>query len=75
MTIIAGVAGKHLLTTSKSLQKSLQQEWNFVKCVTLDIGTAFQPVEDDLRNVLPPSLFKGATYHISERAVTRLPLN
>ena len=42
--------------------------------ITPDIGTLFQPVEDELRDSFLPDLFKGATYQIPGRAVTGLPV-
>ena len=47
----------------------------FLKCVTMDIGTAFQPIEDELRDTVVPYLFKGDIYHIPRRAVTGLTVN
>ena len=39
---------------------------------TLDIGTVFQPVEDALRNVFLPKLFKGDTSQIDKIMVNGL---
>ena len=69
---MAGVAFKHLQTAYMGLHNSLQHEWAFLKYVTLDIGTAFQPLEDTLHDAFLPALFKGATSQIPRRAVTGL---
>ena len=42
--------------------------------ITPDIGTAFQLVEEELRNQFLPALFKGGASYISRRAVTVLPV-
>ena len=73
-TTLAGVARRHLQTAYAGLQKSLQQEWAFVKCATPDIGMDFQVVEDTLWDILLPDLFKGAIEQIPGRAITSLPV-
>ena len=40
------------------MHKSLQKDWIFVKQVTPDIGDAFGPVEEALRDTFMPDLFK-----------------
>ena len=40
-----------------------------------DIGTAFHPVEDALREAFLPALFKGATFQIPRREVTAMLVN
>ena len=45
-----------------------------MKRVTLDIGMAFQGVEDALREVFLPALFQGATAQITGIAITGLPV-
>ena len=64
---------RHPQTAYAGLQKSLQQDWSFVQRVTLDIGNAFQAVEDELRETLLPVLFQGVTSQISRRAITGVP--
>ena len=49
MATLARVARRNLKTAYVGLQKSLQQEWDFVKRITPDIGMAFQVVEDVLQ--------------------------
>ena len=44
VAIMARVARKHPKTAYAGPQKSLQQEWYFVQCVTPYIGKAFQLV-------------------------------
>ena len=72
--ITAGVAGKHPQTAYAGMQKYLQQEWDFVQRVTLDISMELHPIEDTLRNVFFPALFKGPRSQIPGRVVTGLPV-
>ena len=58
---LARVELRHPQTPYASLQKSLQQEWAFVKHVTPDIGMAFQVTEYALQYILLSDLFQGAT--------------
>ena len=44
VAIMARVAGKHLHISYVGLQKSLQQEWDFVQRINMVIGTSFQPI-------------------------------
>ena len=74
MATLAGVARWNLQTTYMGLQKSLQQEWYFVQCVTREIGMAFQVVEDALRDILLPALFQETTEQISGRDFNGLPV-
>ena len=71
---LAGVACWQPQTAYAGLQKSLQQEWDFVQSVTLDIGMSFQAVEDSLWDIFLPSLFQGDTSQIPGRAITSLPV-
>ena len=70
-----GVTGKHHQTSYAGLKKSLQQEWAFVQCITPDTGSAFQPVEDEIRDAFLLALFREAIYQIPGKAVTGLPVN
>ena len=74
MDTLARVARRNLKTAYVGLQKSLQQEWDFVKRITPDIGMAFQVVEDALRDILLPDLFQGDTEQIPGRSITGLPV-
>ena len=58
VAIMARVAGNHPQSASMVLQKSLHQEWALMQRVTLDIGTAFQPVEDVMRATFLPDLLQ-----------------
>ena len=62
VAIMVRVESKQPQTVYMGLQNSLQQEWGFLKGVTPDIGTAFQPIEDELLEAFLLSLLKGATY-------------
>ena len=46
-----------------------------MQLITLDMGTMFQPVDNELRNAFLPSLFKRASSQILRIAVTGLPVN
>ena len=70
MATLAGVARRHPKTACAGLQKSLQQERDFVQHVTPDIGMAFQAVDDELWDTLLPALFQGATCQIPWKAIT-----
>ena len=69
---LAGVAHWHLQTAYAGLQKSLQQEWAFVKSVTLVIGIPFQAVEDEFWDIFLLTLFQFATSQIHVREITGL---
>ena len=47
---LVGVSRKHLQSTYAGLQKSLQQDWAFVKWVTPSIVNTFGPVEKSLQD-------------------------
>ena len=72
--ILAGVAQKHPLSAYVGLQKSLQQEWEFVQQLTLGVGNSFGPVETALKENFVPPLFEGLREGMPERGVTRLPV-
>ena len=57
VSVLAGVAHKHLQSAYAVLQKFLQQEWAFVQRVTPGVGEAFGPVEEALREIFVPALF------------------
>ena len=48
---LTGVALNHLQSAYAGLQKSLQQEWDFVHRVTPGVGAAFGPVKEALQEV------------------------
>ena len=72
---LAGVALKHPQSAYAGMQKSLQQEWAFVQRVTPGVGALFGPVEEVLREVFLPALFRGMTEGLPTRESTRLPVN
>ena len=49
VNVLEGVAHKHPQSAYTGLQKSLQQEWAFLKRVTPGVGEEFGPVEEALR--------------------------
>ncbi len=57
MADIAKVAPNFPQTAYSGLQKSLQQEWQFVQRVTKGIGHEFQDVELALAKTFLPTLF------------------
>ena len=71
---LARVARKHPQSAYAGLQKSLQQEWEFVQRVTLGIGNAFGPVEEEIKKAFIPELFHGVGYGAPGKAITRLPV-
>ena len=56
---LAGVAHKQPQSAYAVLQKSLQQEWEFVQRVTSGIGDSSGPVEEALQRTFLPDLFQG----------------
>ena len=50
------------------------KEWDFVQRVTPGVGAAFAPVEEALRVVFLPDLFRGLTEGLPTRENTRLPV-
>ena len=59
VNVLVGVAHKHPQSAYAGLKKSLQQEWAFVQRVTPVVGEAFSPVEEALRDIFVPALFRG----------------
>ena len=55
---LSGVSCKHMQSAYAGLQKSFQQEWEFVQRVTPGIGDAFIPVVKSLRENFLPDLYK-----------------
>ena len=56
---LSGVTHKHPRYDYTGLQKSLQQEWAFVRRVTPCTGDGFGPVEQLLSKIFIPALFQG----------------
>ena len=71
---LAGVAHKHPQSAYAGLQKSLQQEWEFIQRVTSGIGDAFGPVEEEIATAFLPALFEGVGDGVPGRAINRLPV-
>ena len=69
-----GVARNHPQSSNAGLNKSLQQEWSFVQRVTPNIGYAFGPMEQVLRDAFILDLFQGLGEGPPGRGVTRLPV-
>jgi hypothetical protein len=61
VTELASVAPKYPQTAYSGLQKSLQQEWQFVQRVATGIGTEFKEVERALAKTFLLALF-GDSY-------------
>ena len=71
---LAGVALKHPQSAYAGLQKSLQQEWDFMHRLTPGVGAAFAPVEEALWEVFLPALFQGLMEGLPTRENTRLTM-
>ena len=74
MKTLSGVSHKHLQSAYAGMQKSLQQEWEFVQQVTPDIGDAFRTVEQALREAFIPAFLHGLGEGTPRRGVTHLPV-
>ena len=73
VTILTGIARKHLQSAYARLQKPLQQEWALVQRVTLVVVDYFGPVDTALKETFLPALFEGLREGVPERGVTSLP--
>ena len=74
MSVLEGVAHNHPQSAYAGLQKPLQQEWDFIQRVTTGVGEAFGPVEESLREIFVPALFRGLLEGLPKRKNTRLPV-
>ena len=74
VAFLARVSQKYPQSPYAGLQKSLQQEWEFVQRVTPGVGDSFRPVEKALKETFVPELFEGLQEEMPERGVTRLPV-
>ena len=72
VAILAGVALKHPQSAYAGMQKSLQQECDFVQRVTPGVGAAFGLVEEALWEVFVPVLFRGLTEGLPTRKKNHL---
>ena len=75
MSVLAGINHKQLQSAYAGLQKSLQQEWDFVQRVTPGVGEAFGPVEEALREIFFPAHFIVLTEGLMECDNTCLLVN
>ena len=73
--VFAGLAHRHQKKAYSGLQKSLQQDWDFIQISTLDIGEVLHPVKEDLQNYLLPALFQGATAKSLTKGASCLSVN
>ena len=75
VTDLASVTQAFPQAAYSGLQKSLQQEWQFVQRVTKGIGSEFAVVEQTLANTFLPTLF-GDEYDDEDprRALAALPV-
>ena len=71
---LAGVDLNHPQSSYAGLQKTLQQEWDFVQRVTPGVGAAFDPVKEVLWEFFVPDLFQGLTEGLPTMENTCLPV-
>jgi hypothetical protein len=68
---LAQVAHRYPQTAYTGLAMSLQQEWQYLQRVVPDCGSAFQPIEDAIRDVFLPALLQGNSTE-TQRELTSL---
>ena len=71
---LSGVARKYPQSAYKGLQKSLQQDCEFVQRFTPNMGDDFGPVGKALEEAFIPALFHGLREGTPGREFTRLPM-
>ena len=71
---MSGIAPKHPQSAYSGLQKSLQQEWEFMQLITPGIVDAFGLVEKALQETFIQALLQGLVEGTTGRGVTSLPL-
>jgi hypothetical protein len=71
---LSKVAGRHPQTAYAGLQKSLQQEWQFLQRVTSGLSDEFEVVEKALAENFLPSLFGNGTICDTKRQLACLPV-
>ena len=71
---LAKVAVKSPQTAYQALQKSLQQEWQFVQRVCKDVGAFFEPIEKAITEDFLPALLGSKTEASSHRELFCLPI-
>ena len=72
--VLAYVAENHPQAAYAGLQKSLQQEWQFLQRVTEGIDVEFSGIESALRTQFLPALFGKESLTASQRQLTCLPV-
>ena len=70
--VLAGVARPHPQTGYAGLQNYLQQEWDFIHCVTPGIKEDFRPDKEALQKSFLPDLLQGYMAKVPDQGVTRL---
>ena len=70
---MSGIAPKHPQSAYSGLQKSLQQEWEFMQLITPGIVDAFGLVEKALQETFIQALLQGLVEGTTGRGVTSLP--
>ena len=68
---LAGVAKRYPQTAYAGLVKSLQTEWTYLQQVVPDVATAFQPIENAIRDEFLPALMGGDP---PDRELSQLPV-
>jgi hypothetical protein len=56
---MAKVAGRHPQTAYAGMQRSLQQEWEFIQRVTDGLSNEFDAIEQALNDKFLPALFRA----------------
>ena len=72
VTALAKVCKRYPQLAYAGLQKSLQQEWQFLQRVTVEISTEFESVESSLKDDFLPALLEQSK--IGNHCETFLPL-
>ena len=72
--MLAGVALRYLQVAYTGMQKSLQQECDFIQRITEGVGKEFQLVEDELCRDLITALFHRMEKHMPGWDVTQIPV-
>ena len=73
--MLEGVTHCHLKVSYSGMQSSLQQEWNFMQCVTPDVGPLFGRVEIALREAFFPTIFQDSEENMIGHEMTQIPFS
>jgi hypothetical protein len=71
---LSKVVGRHPQAAHAGLQKSLQQEWQFLQRVTNRLSNEFEVVEEALATKFLPSLFRNGESCDTKRQLVCLPV-